>query len=344
MSELQTLITRLKEMQKGCEDKCIDLQTLKFEAKESEMRLYEVKSGLPTALGQSYYFKSDPKNPNDPKITHAAKQFTTLAGVPYSFFSKNPEHMKNQIIGCWLPTLKPEKAQVLVKLRKAQNGSIIRAILPVEFTNISNVDAISALTDAIGEEFTMEFAIGDERDDPILHVRLISNDTFDACGEKCSTGFSIIVSELGASPISVETMLYRVSSKASMIASYGGEGYFTSNYEGIQSTDLKDLFPKLVNNLKNQLPELKDKIQSAKDMVTKKEDIKELLRGLRLRKGLSEKFHTLLFQELENDQSVANRWDFVNKMSVLAKDFDVVARLRVEKAAGELIGLCFEKV
>jgi hypothetical protein len=336
MNELQALIERLKGNNKGCEDKCIDLQTLKFEAKESEMRLYDQST--------TYWFKSDPKNPNDPKVIHGARQFTKLAGVPYSFFAKNPEHMKNQIISCWLPTLKPEKAQVLAKLRKAEDGYVIRAVLPVEFTNISNVDALSALTDAIGNDFTMEFAIGDERDDLILHVRLISNETFDACGEKCSTGFSIVVSELGASPISIETMLYRVSSKASIIASYGTEGYFTSNYEGIQSNDLKDLFPKLINNLKNQLPELKEKIQDAKDKVTKKEDIKELFKILRLRKGLSDKFHTLLFQEIENDSSVSNRWDFVNKMVILAKDFDVVSRLKIEKSAGEIIGLGFEKV
>jgi hypothetical protein len=252
--------------------------------------------------------------------------------------------MKNQLVGCWLPTLKPEKSQVLAKLRKSTNGYIIRAILPVEFTNISNVDALSALTEAIGNDFSMEFSIGDERDDPILHLRLISNDSFDACGDKCSTGFSIIVSELGASPMIIETMLYRVLPKSSMIASYGGESYFTSNYEGMQAADLKELFPKLVNNLRGQLPDLKEKIESAKDTLTKKEDIREILKMLRLRKGLSDKFHTLLFQELESDPSVSNRWDVVNKMSVLAKDFDVAARLRIERASGELIGLCFDKM
>jgi len=336
MDELQTLINRLKEMQKGCEDKCIDLQTLKFEAKESDMRLYDQST--------TYWFKSDPKNPNDPKIIHGAKQFCSLQKVPYSFFAKNPEHMKNQMVECWLPTLKPEKAQILAKLRKSQTGYIIRALLPVEFTNISNADVLSIVSDAAGDSFKMEFAIGDERDDLVLHVRFISTDTFDACGEQCSTGFSIIASELGAAPLSIETMLYRVPSKASMIASYGLEGYFTSNYEGIQANDLRDLFPRLINNLKNQLPELKERIQSAKDAMTKKEDIKEFLKTLRLRKGLSEKFHTLFFQEIENDTSVKNRWDLVNKMSVLAKDFDVITRVKIEKAAGELIGLGFEKV
>jgi hypothetical protein len=67
------------------------------------------------------------------------------------------------------------------------------------------------------------------------------------------------------------------------------------------------------------------------------------MKNLRLQKGLNDKFHTLLYQELESNE-VKNRWDFVNRMSILAKDFDVATRVRIEKAAGELIGLIFEKV
>ena len=55
--DMQTLINRLREGQKGCEDKCLDLQTLRFEAKQSEMRLYDEYV--------TYWFKNDPKNPND---------------------------------------------------------------------------------------------------------------------------------------------------------------------------------------------------------------------------------------------------------------------------------------
>ena len=334
--ELQILIGRLQDYSKGCEDKCLDFQALKFEAKESEMRLY--------TDFRSYYFKSDPKNPRHPKVIHAAKQFCKMIGTPYNFFIKNPEYMRNQIVGCWLPTVSSEKAAILGKLRKTPESEnyVIRALLPVEYTNISNTEIMALVGEAIGDDFKVDFVIGDERDDLVLHARFISNATFDACKEVCSTGFSIIISELGAMPISVDTFLFRNSSKASMMASYGGQSFFESAYEGVQPATLKELFPRLICQLKGQLTELKSKIYSAKDKIQEKEDSTDLLKNLRFRKGLSEKFHILMMQEIEANP-VENRWEFVNRMSILAKDFELTTRVKIERAAGELIGLCFEK-
>jgi len=335
-TELKALIGRLEDYRKGCEDKCIDLSTLKFEAKEGEMRLYNET--------RSYYFKNDPKNPKDPRVVHAAKQFCTLMGMPHPFFAKNPEYMKNQLVSAWLPTLKPEKAVIQAKLRgtKDKNKDVIRAILPVEHTNIPNSEVMSMVADAAGDQFRVEFAIGDGRDDLILHVRLVSTEEFDVYGEKCSTGFSVMASELGACPISVETLLFRSASKGAMLATYSGEAFFESNYEGMQPTTLRELFPRLISRLTEQLGDLKARIHDARLKVTEKEDVNELMRGLRLRKGLSDKFHTLLFQEVEKNP-VENRWDFANRMAILAKDFESVSRVKIEKAAGELVGLIFDK-
>jgi hypothetical protein len=340
--ELTALIGRLQDHTKSCEDKCLDLKALKFEAKEGEMKLF--LAGADGTPMKSYYFKADPKNPRDPKIIHAVKQFCKILSVPHNFFAKNTDFMKNQIVGTWLSSLKADKSAVFAKLRKSpeKDDMIIRALLPVEFTNMSNAELISIVGEAVKDDFRVEFVIGDERDDLTLHVRLISTESFEVCGEKCSTGFSVIVSELGAAPISVETFLFRDASKAAMIASYSGESFFETSYEGIQPTAVKELFPRLVSLLKDQLCELQVKIQSAKGLTENKDDISELMKNLRLRKGLNEKFHVLLFQEIEKNE-VKNRWDFVNRTSILAKDFDVATRVKIEKAAGELIGLTFEK-
>jgi hypothetical protein len=336
-AELQALIGRLKDYQVGCEDKVIDLQQLKFDIKDGEMRLYNDF--------RSYFFKNDPKKPNDPKIIHAAKQFCNVQGVPYSFFAKNPEYMKNQMVSCWLPTLKPEESMIFAKLRatKESNKSIIRALLSVEYANIPNSDILSMVGDASGDDFRVEFAIGDERDDLLLHVRFISKEQFEVCGESCSTGFSVMCSELGVCPISVDTLLFRNASKGAMMATYGGESFFESDYSGIQPTTLREFFPRLMEHLKSQLPEVKQRIYSAKTKITQKEDVVQLMKNLRLRKGLNNKFHTLFFQEIEKNP-VENRWDFVNRMAILAKDFESKARVQIEKAAGELIDLVFEKV
>ena len=337
MTEIESLISRLKSLEQGCEDKCLDLKTLKFDVQEGEMRLFNPF--------QVYYFKIDPKNPKDPKIVHAVKQFCKAIRVPYSFFSKNPEYMKKNMTECWLPTLKPEKSSVLAKLRVCgdKEGSIIRAILPVEFTNITNSEVIEALAKEVGDQYKLDFIIGEERDDLILHVRFVSKDEFDICGEKYTAGFSVVASELGASPLKVETFLYRCSSKAAFLATYATESFFSFEYEKIQKSDLQNLFPSLMVHIGEKLGEIKCKIQAAKEIPLKKENVQELLMQLRLNKNLNEKFHVLMFQEMEKDGGIKTRWDFVNKMSIVAKDFDVDHRLKIERAAGSMLGLLFEK-
>ena len=336
-NDMPQLIDRLKGLEQGCDDHLIDLTMLKFDIHENEMKLFNDF--------HNYYFKNDPKNPKNPRIIHAIKQFTGLMGVPYSFFSKNPEYMRRDMVSCWLPSLKPEKSSVLGKLRttKEKGNFIIRAILPVEYTNITNSQVMEAVSREILDDYKIDFVIGDEKDDLILHVRFISKEEFEVCGEKCSVGFSVVCSELGASPLAVDTLLYRSASKASFLALYGGESFFSFEYEKIQKKDLQNLFPPLITHLRDKLIEIKQKIQAAKELTLKKENTPDLLRSLKLVKGLNDKFHTMMFQEIEKDETVKTRWDFVNKMSIVAKEFDVKKRLIIEKTAGTMLELLFPK-
>jgi hypothetical protein len=337
IKDVSQLIARLKDLEQGCADQSIELKALRFDIHENEMKLFNDF--------HNYFFKNDPKNPRDPKVIHAAKQFTALMGVPYSFFSKNPEYMRKDMVSCWLPTLKPEKSSILGKLRSTSDKAnyVIRAILPVEYTNITNAQVMEAVSREILDDYKLDFVIGDDRDDLILHVRFISKEEFEVCGEKCSVGFSVVCSELGASPLTVDTLLYRCASKASFLALYGGESFFSFEYEKIQKTDLQNLFPPLITHLREKLTDIKQKIQAAMEQTQKKENTYDLLRSLRMIKGLNDKFHTMLFQELEKDETVKTRWDFVNKMSIVAKEFDVAKRLKIEKTAGNLLDLIFPK-
>jgi len=253
--------------------------------------------------------------------------------------------MRRDMVSCWLPSLKPEKSSVLGKLRstKEKENYIIRAFLPVEYTNITNSQIMEAVATEVLDDYNLDFIIGDERDDLILHVRFISKEEFEICGEKCSVGFSVVCSELGASPLTVDTLLYRSASKASFLALYGGESFFSFEYEKIQKTDLQNLFPPLIIHLRDKLLEIKQKIQAAKELTLKKENTQDMLRSLRLVKGLNDKFHTMMFQEIEKDETVKTRWDFVNKMSIVAKEFDVKKRLIIEKTAGSFLEMLFPK-
>jgi hypothetical protein len=331
---VKDLIDKLRKNAEGCEDKVLELSQLTLEEKEGDICLCNGPF--------SYYFRTDPKNPKSPKVIHAARQFCKILGVPFSFFFKNPSAMKKHMVECWLPSLKPEKSVVLAKLRTIKDHVVLRAILPAEFTNISNVEVMERVAEAAGECFRTEFVIGDDSDDLILHVRFVSNETFEAYGESCSLGFSVIASELGECPLAVDTLLFRNVSKTSMLATYGTESFFRNEYVNIQPNDLKGLFPQMMDNLKSQLPYIRTKIQAAKEMQEKKTELQNLLRDLRMVKGLPERFHVQLSQELK-DTSVISRWELSDKVAAIAKNFDIQKRMKIEAAAGHLVGLSFAK-
>ena len=336
MDSIQPLIEKLKSFEIGCEDKFLDFKALKFDTVENEMKLYNDF--------REYYFKSDPKNPKSPKVTHGLTQFCRFMGVPYSFFAKNPEYMRKSMVDCWLPTLKAENSSVLGKLRRKDQKLFVRALLPVEHTNITNSQIMEALSREALDDFQIAFAIGDDEDDLILHVRFIGKEEFEVCGEKCSIGFSVICSELGAVPFSVDTLLYRKGTvNTAFVASYNNESFFLFDYSKIQKTDLQSMFPPLMVHLKDKLGEIKQKIQEAKETLQKRENIFDMLNRLKLSKGLNDKFHTLLFQEVDKNDTIRTTWDFASKVALVATNFPVEKRLKIEKEAGRLLKLEFEK-
>lgn len=332
---IQDLIDKLKDNDRGCETKCLDISQLHFDAADGEARLYNDY--------HSYYFKKDTVNPRSPKVVHAAKQFCKMIGVPYSFFDKNPEHMKNKMIDCWMPSLGRDSSMVLARLRTVGSETVFRALLPMEHCNITNVDIIGQLVGVVGG-FNIDFVTGDERDDLMLYVRFVAEDSFNVFGDECAYGFSIMASDLGACPLCLNTLLYSKKSRTSMVASYGGGtgDFFKCDYTNIQPDDLKGLFPNLIERLQGQLPELRNKIQHAQEITSSTVDFSVKARELRMRKGLPERFHILLYQEL-GDAKIGSLWEFANKVSAVAKRFDILKRMKIESMAGDLIGLGFEK-
>jgi hypothetical protein len=95
--------------------------------------------------------------------------------------------------------------------------------------------------------------------------------------------------------------------------------------------------------MSEKLMDIKQKIQEARETVQQKENVYEMLRSLKAVRGLNERFHTLLFQEIEKEDSIRTKWDLATRMSVIAREFDEKRRLVIERSSGRLLGLVFEK-
>ena len=335
---------RLEMWNKSCRDLFLDLRTVTFTATEEEMFLEcQDKSYYDKLL----YFKTDPQKPRDPKILHAQKQFCKFVGIPHSFFMNNRPQLKMEIVKTWQAGLEADdkKGRCIARIRESDDYCIVRAMVPEVHALIPNHELITIINGCVidpqkKDPNILEFSKGDDRDDLQLHARYLFGDKFKVCEDDMSVCFSVVASELGASPLIVEALIHMIDSKTSFIASYGAESFFKSKYEGIQPQQIKDVFPKLIERITQELPEMKNRIESLNKEVDPNEE------GLLVCswKGIPSKFKRSLFHEISScADDMDTKLDFARHMSLIAKDFDFIKRLQIERAAGEYLNLMFAK-
>jgi len=337
--EIEPVVKRLEQWNKSCRDIFLDLRAVKFGADDEDMYLdYEDKS----VYSKRIYFKRNPDDPKDPRILHPQKQFCKILGVPHKYFMDSRPTMKKQMVKLHQATFNAdngESAQFMARIRESSEHAVLRAILPMNHSLIQNYELMEIVQETAKPEF-LDFVNGDERDDLVMHARCIFKDEHMLFDKPVRVGFSLVGSELGASPLSVDVLLYECLSKTSYIASYGGDSFFKSDYAGIQPSDLKDMFPIMLQRIKEGLPDMLGCIQYAYKEV-RPEDEATKVSGW---KGLPPKFKKALFHEAcECQEDMGTVWDFARHMSLIAKDFDWKKRLIIEKASGRYLNLFFSK-
>lgn len=338
----EALANRLQLWNKSCRDLFVDLRMFDFNADDEEMCLISQDKEY---FDRPLYFKVDPENPRDPKIQLAQKQFCKFVGVPHGFFMNNRPALRNEIVKTWQAGLGADdkKARCIARIRESQDYCIIRALLP-EANNLLQNQELMTLTEECSRQspatFFLEFSTGDHRDDLILHARFLSDQSFEVAGTECRLGFSITASELGASPLVVDTLLHQTESKTAYVASYGSEPFFYSKYEGIQAHEIKEMLPGMIERLLNEGSEMKDRIESELRSVEPHEECIKINTW----PGIPRKFKRSLFHEASaQEEDMRTSWDFARHMALIAKDFDAQKRLAVERTAGYYLNLVFGK-
>jgi hypothetical protein len=337
--EVAPVVSRLEGWNKSCRDILIDLRSVRFGADDEDMYIDFVEKQV---YGKRIYFKRNPEDPKDPRILHAQKQFCKILGVPHKYFMDSRPTMKKQMFKLHQSTFNAdngEKAQYMARIRESQDHSVLRALIPLKHSLINNSELMKIVEETAQPEF-LDFVNGDERDDLVLHARCIFKEEYKLFGQPVRIGFSLVGSELGASPLTVDVLIYDCASKTSYVASYGGDSFFESNYSGIQPSDIKELFPALLQRVKDELPEMLGNIQDSQKEVYPEDEATKVSGW----KRISPKFKKALFHEAcECSDDMGTTWDFARHMSLIAKDFDWKKRLDIEKAAGRYLNLYFAK-
>ena len=85
---------------------------------------------------------------------------------------------------------------------------------------------------------------------------------------------------------------------------------------------------------------MKERIESLKGEIDPEEECVKVSSW----HGLPSKFKRSLFHEASKcGDDMKTRWEFARHMSLIAKDFDSLKRLQIEKASGQYLNLMFEK-
>lgn len=338
----EALAGRLEMWNKSCRDLFMDLRMFTFNATEDEMFLI---CNDPRYFDRPLYFKSDPENPKDQKILWAQKQFCKLVGVPHAFFMNNRPSLRNEIVRTWQAGLDADesKAKCIARIRESEEYCVIRSFLPEEHNRLQNSELMRLVEECsrlVNQPFELEFSNGDNRDDLVLHARFLFSNEFDVCGSPCRIGFNITASELGKGQLVLDTLLHHVPSKTAYIAAYGAESFFSSKYEGIQASEIKEILPKMIDRLLDESEDMKLRIETElRDVDPHEECLRVSSWG-----GVPSKFKRSLFHEASaQEDDMDTTWNFARHISLIAKDFDAENRLKVERLSGRYLNLAFGK-
>lgn len=341
--EIENLYNRLSMWHGNCRDLLVDLRTVSYEISEEDTYLeFHDKSFYESRL----YFKVDPQNPKDAKVIHATKQLCKVIGVPYSFFASCRPSLKKNVFRTWLSGLGDDvkKSQNVLKIRESKDCNIIRAVTITTKSIIPLHDLIGIIKDSLGVPVKLDEVFGDEKDDLVFHARFLFEKEYDFNGPVC-LGFSITASELDACPLTIDVLLYNKITKTYCSALYGGESFFKSDYKGLQSSSLKEMLPHMITRIEDEVEEMLSRIsskqQSYKNSVFCAEsDAIELCKA----KGMSSKIKKAIYHQVsECIDEITTPWDLATHAGLVAKDFEILKRVQIEKAIGVYLNLFFSE-
>lgn len=341
--DINILCERLKVGHERCRDLFVDLRAITYDISEDDTFIdFHDKSYYAPRL----YFKVDLQNPKDAKVIHATKQLCKIIGIPYSFFASCRPSLKKNVLKTWQSGLGDDtkKAQNVLKIRESKDCTIIRAITSTSKSFIPLYQIIEMIRDSLGVPVVLSEAFGDDKDDLVFHARFLFEKEYDFNGP-IQLGFSITASELDACPLTIDVLLYNKITKTYCSALYGGESFFKSDYKGLQSSTLKSMLPHMITRIEDEVSEMLSRIETKQNsfdnsVFCAESEAIELSKF----KGLNSSIKKAIYHQVsECIDEIQTPWDLAIHAGLVAKDFEILKRVQIEKAIGVYLNLFFSE-
>lgn len=334
--ELDELLRRLAVSSENCNEMAIDLRRIKFISNEEEMFLED----KPT--GEKLFFKMNKENPKDKLSTHAVRQFCKAIDMPFDFMMDNRPEKRNEMVNSWITSTAPEEGDenlILVKFREGGNIKVIRALLPLNYASLENDQVVSLLSKYPKDvEVDVDWHTGTERDTLSMHCRLIYKDELDG---EYYPGVSIINGSLGSSDLIVDSFLYHIQSKTYLYTNYGNDPFAKVQYNKVQPSEVSEVLTNIPSRVHEEA-EIYLETLNAKDQ--EYPGLERLCHLLSTKKGVPPKFRKLIYLEAESCQDdMETMKDFLRHAGMVAKDFSLNQRIKIERAIGSFAGMTYNK-
>jgi len=341
---LSSLSENLYSWYINCRDLLVDFREVDFVATEEDLYI-EFKDKK--CYSSKIYFKKDTNKFKNPEVLHAIRQFCKIIGVPFNFFLNSLPSMKVDIFKIWQVSVTEDESKALkiLKIRESPGCTIIRAIVPIfkqfiPYYEITQI--IDQILNRISENsYKIVTLYGTMKDDLIFHIRIISDKRY-FYNDTLYIGFSITASDLDFCPLSIDTFLNIPEKKTDIICNYAGGSYYQSDKKGIQADTLRDILPRIIQNLDRNMPDIVSRL----DVIPENEDSHfnpeiEVVK-IGKYKGMTKLIKKAFYSKVvEQSFNMGDSWNFIMQLGEVSKEFDILKRNEIEKVFGKYLNLTF---
>ena len=257
------------------------------------------------------------------------QQFCTKIQIPHRYYSRCPNHLKDQNANEWL-----EEHEDRVRMRL--KGSMVRGFVSDKYVPLDNkplMDIMKGLLDKKDIDIK-KFDVSDRS----MHCRIAFPDLrkdigTDGKSDILHAGVHITNSEVGSSAVHVWSMVYREICTNGLIADAGGEELLNQRHIHLKTYELTTRAAEAIGQAAHVGADVIDSLIAAKQekIVDPLEVIKRLSKD-----RFTDKFtdEVLLSYEAEPD---ATKYALVNAFTREAQTLEMDRRVDVERFAGRLL-------
>lgn len=273
----------------------------------------------------------------------SVRQLCRMASIPLTFFKKSTPELAKESFEEWVPQMKTPTVKLAIRTY-GKNKEVIRGILPIDYPEIRNSEVLQSIQ-TCGFPFVVEYAKWlDEVDAPYTRTRFVMEDvSFPlSTGDDLYVGVDVICSELGASPLIVNILLFRHVCRNGAIAVFDQKPYFYYSYTPTISVDIYGVLAAVRERILDDRDKIFEVASRSMKLTLTTDQAKlivaEMVKGDVINKGIGIKANVQI-----DKTGASTGWDMVNALTASARSFRDLLRVKYESAAGALLGLTFSR-